>query len=238
VGGELVRRVARLARVNVQRASATGVHCCLTIARRGQAYPAARRMGISPSPRVRGIPFPEGQRGAGLGADAQGAASRITGQVVSLGAAIRDLEGAATGVVVSETPKLPAPGSSAPPRREVKIYLPADVLFDFDKADLRSKAGPVLEPVATVLRSDSTASATIEGHTDGKGNDQYNQALSERRAQSVRLWLVAHGVASSMAARGFGKTRPVAPNMLPDGADNPEGRQKNRRVEITFTTTQ
>jgi outer membrane protein OmpA-like peptidoglycan-associated protein len=174
----------------------------------------------------------------GLGADAQGAASRISGQVVSLGAAIQDLKGAGTGVVVTETPRPPAPGPKAPPRREVKIYLPADVLFDFDKADLRAEAGPVLERVATVLKSDPAASAVIEGHTDGKGNDQYNQALSERRAQSVRLWLGAHGVTSSMAARGFGRTRPVVSNTLPNGADNPDGRQKNRRVEITFITAQ
>jgi len=174
----------------------------------------------------------------GLGADAQGVASSISGQVVSLGAAIQNLKGAGTGVVVTETPRAPAPGPRALPRREVKIYLPADVLFDFDRADLRPEAGPVLERVATVLRSDPTASATIEGHTDGKGNDQYNQALSERRAQSVRLWLGGHGVSSSMAARGFGKTRPVAPNTMPNGVDNPEGRQKNRRVEITFTTSQ
>ena len=174
----------------------------------------------------------------GLGAAAQGAVSRISGQVVSLGAAIQDLKGAGSGVLVTETPRPPAPGPKTPPRREVKIYLPADVLFDFDKANLRPEAGPVLERVATVLRSDPTASATIEGHTDGKGNDQYNQFLSERRAQSVRQWLVAHGVTSSMAASGFGKTRPVAPNTLPNGTDNPEGRQKNRRVEITFTTAQ
>jgi outer membrane protein OmpA-like peptidoglycan-associated protein len=174
----------------------------------------------------------------GLGANTQGAASRISGQVVSLGAAIEDLKGAGTEVVVTQTPRLPAPGPKAPPRREVKIYLPADVLFDFDKADLRPEAAPVLERVATVMWSDPAAAAAIEGHTDGKGSDPHNQALSERRAQAVRLWLAAHGVTSSMAARGFGRARPVAPNTLPTGADNPEGRQRNRRVEITFTTVQ
>ena len=138
----------------------------------------------------------------GLSADTQRATSVISGQVISLGAAIQDLKGAGTGVVITETPRPPAPGPKALPRREVKIYLPADVLFDFDRADLRPQAGPVLERVASVLRTDPTASATIEGHTDGKGNDQYNQALSERRAQSVRLWLGGHGVTSSMAARG------------------------------------
>ena len=174
----------------------------------------------------------------GLGGNAQGTSSRITGQVVSLGAAIQALKDAGAGVAVTETPKPPALQSKATPKREVKIYLPADVLFDFDKADLRPEAGPVLERVAAVLRSDPTASATIQGHTDGKGSDQYNQPLSERRAQSVRLWLIADGVFNSMTARGFGKTRPIAPNTLPNGADNPDGRQKNRRVEITFTTAQ
>ena len=174
----------------------------------------------------------------GLGADAQGASSHITGQVMSLGAAIQDLKGGATGVVVTETPTAPAPGPAAPPRREVKIYLPADVLFDFDKAELRPEASPVLERIVAVLKSDPTASAAIDGYTDGKGSDRYNLPLSTRRAESVRAWLVAHGVSNSMTARGFGKTRPIAPNTLPNGADNPNGRQKNRRVEITFRTAQ
>jgi outer membrane protein OmpA-like peptidoglycan-associated protein len=112
------------------------------------------------------------------------------------------------------------------------------VLFDFDKADLRAEAAPVLERVANVVRSDPKAAPVIEGHTDGKGSDQYNQALSERRALSVRQWLVSHGVTAGMAVRGWGRSKPVEPNTLPNGADNPEGRQKNRRVEITFTTAQ
>ena len=121
---------------------------------------------------------------------------------------------------------------------EVKIELDADVLFDFDKYSLRPSAADSLREVSEVAKNYGIAPVLIEGHTDGKGNDQYNQALSERRAQSVRLWLGNHGVTSRMAARGFGKTRPVAPNTQPNGADNPDGRQKNRRVEITFTTAQ
>jgi outer membrane protein OmpA-like peptidoglycan-associated protein len=76
----------------------------------------------------------------------------------------------------------------------------------------------------------------IEGHTDGKGNDQYNQKLSERRADAVRRWLAEHGIAAAMTTHGWGKTRPVAPNTKPNGADDPDGRQKNRRVEITVKT--
>ena len=74
----------------------------------------------------------------------------------------------------------------------------------------------------------------IEGHTDGKGKDDYNQKLSERRAQSVRDYFVKdEGLKGlSFSTKGFGKTKPVAPNAREDGSDDPEGRQKNRRVEI------
>jgi outer membrane protein OmpA-like peptidoglycan-associated protein len=65
----------------------------------------------------------------------------------------------------------------------------ADVLFDFDKADLRSEARPALTKVADVLRAHAKAVTLIQGHTDGKGTDQYNQPLSERRAEAVRRWL-------------------------------------------------
>jgi outer membrane protein OmpA-like peptidoglycan-associated protein len=120
--------------------------------------------------------------------------------------------------------------------REIKINLAADVLFDFDKWDLRPEAGPALDKVVAVLQTYPKAAVLIEGHTDGKGNDQYNQKLSERRADSVRSWLAAHGVGAAMTTRGWGKSRPVAPNTKPNGADDPEGRQKNRRVEITVRT--
>jgi outer membrane protein OmpA-like peptidoglycan-associated protein len=120
--------------------------------------------------------------------------------------------------------------------REIKINLAADVLFDFDKWDLRPEAGPALDKVVAVLQAYPKAAVLIEGHTDGKGNDQYNQKLSERRADSVRSWLAAHGVGAAITTRGWGKSRPVAPNTRPNGADDPEGRQKNRRVEITVRT--
>lgn len=73
-------------------------------------------------------------------------------------------------------------------------------------------------------------------HTDGKGSDAYNQKLSERRADSVRQWLgQKEGLAQvKMTTQGFGAARPVAPNTNKDGSDNPEGRQKNRRVEIVL----
>ena len=122
--------------------------------------------------------------------------------------------------------------------REIRIELSADVLFDFDKYDLRPEGLASLGKVAEVLRASPDAPVSIEGHTDGKGTDAYNQPLSERRAQSVKGWLVEHGGVSGtkISTRGWGRTKPVAPNTRPDGSDDPEGRKKNRRVEITVRT--
>ena len=74
----------------------------------------------------------------------------------------------------------------------------------------------------------------IGGQTYGKGGKEYNQKLSERRANSVKTWLVGHGASNQMNTQGFGDTKPVASNTKPDGRDDPDGRQKNRRVEITL----
>ena len=118
--------------------------------------------------------------------------------------------------------------------REVRIEMPADILFDFDSATLRPEARETLIKVGEVLKNYGTAPAVIEGHTDNKGSDAYNMKLSAQRADSVKRWLVTQGgiPADRLTARGLGETRPVAPNAKPDGSDNPEGRQKNRRVEI------
>jgi outer membrane protein OmpA-like peptidoglycan-associated protein len=77
----------------------------------------------------------------------------------------------------------------------------------------------------------------IEGHTDGKGTDGYNQCLSERRAAAVRIALVNRGLPGErLITHGFGKSRPIAPNQYDDGSDDPVGRQKNRRVEVVINT--
>jgi len=93
-------------------------------------------------------------------------------------------------------------------------------------------------PAAALLRERAKGVVRIEGHTDSKGNPPYNQKLSERRADSVRLWLVEREGLSNMkfATQGFGATRPKVPNTKPDGSDDPDGRQTNRRVEIVFGT--
>ena len=122
----------------------------------------------------------------------------------------------------------------------VRYTLSADILFDFDAATLRPKAREALAALsADARRRFPAATFLVEGHTDGKGSDAYNQALSERRAESVKAFLTdAENVpASGIETTGLGESRPAAPNDTPDGADDPEGRQKNRRVEILVRPT-
>ena len=122
---------------------------------------------------------------------------------------------------------------------EVKIELDADVLFDFDKSSLRPAAADSLREVSEVAKNYGSSPVLIEGHTDGKGTHAYNMTLSDKRAESVKSWLVQNGgvAASRITTRGWGETKPVAPNTKPDGSDDPAGRQKNRRVEITIRTS-
>ena len=119
---------------------------------------------------------------------------------------------------------------------EIRISLSADILFDFDKSNILPKAADALKNVAGMISDHPGAAVRIEGYTDAKGKDAYNQKLSGRRANSVRDWLIKtdglKGV--TFTTKGFGAKNPVAPNTNPDGSDNPEGRQKNRRVEIVI----
>jgi OmpA-OmpF porin, OOP family len=82
--------------------------------------------------------------------------------------------------------------------------------------------------VVPVLQKNPNVKIEIDGHTDSRGNDAYNQKLSERRAEAVRAYLASHGIEGSrLTARGFGETQPIAPN------DTPENLRKNRRTELT-----
>jgi outer membrane protein OmpA-like peptidoglycan-associated protein len=120
-------------------------------------------------------------------------------------------------------------------QQEIRIELSADVLFDFDAADLKPAARESLRKVASVIAANAGTPVRIEGHTDSKGADAYNQALSEKRAASVKSWLVRDGGidATRIQTLGLGETRPKVPNERADGSDDPDGRSQNRRVEIT-----
>jgi outer membrane protein OmpA-like peptidoglycan-associated protein len=105
-----------------------------------------------------------------------------------------------------------------------------DVLFDTGQATLKPGADLVIGRLAAFLNANPETKIMIEGHTDSRGSDEYNEALSERRAQSVANALSVHGVSQdSFRTMGRGKAYPVASN------DTPEGRQQNRRVEIIFS---
>jgi outer membrane protein OmpA-like peptidoglycan-associated protein len=120
---------------------------------------------------------------------------------------------------------------------EIRIELAADVLFDFDKATIKPEAAAALHSVAEIVTGKGKGRRVrIDGHTDSKGNDAYNQKLSERRAESVKQWLAEkEGLGQvKMTTQGFGASKPVSPNTNKDGSDSPEGRQKNRRVEIVL----
>ncbi len=101
------------------------------------------------------------------------------------------------------------------------------VHFDFDKATLRPEAKVILNEAAALLGKHEKVVVEVAGHTDSVGSEKYNQGLSERRANSVRDYLVEKGVkASRLSAKGYGELRPIASN------DTEEGRQENRRVEL------
>jgi len=120
----------------------------------------------------------------------------------------------------------------------IVIDLSSDVLFDFDQSDIQPAAAATLDKVAVIIQTKSTGQILIEGHTDAKGSKAYNQKLSERRAAAVKSWLVDHHRLNSdrLVTKGWGETRPVAPNTHEDGSDNPGGRARNRRVVITLST--
>ena len=111
----------------------------------------------------------------------------------------------------------------------------SDVLFDFDKANIQPSAEPTLEDILKLIKSIPAGTIAIEGHTDSKGSASYNRELSLRRANAVAEWLTAHGVNKSrLSVKGLGDSRPVARNTLKNGADNPDGRKLNRRVEFVL----
>jgi outer membrane protein OmpA-like peptidoglycan-associated protein len=121
----------------------------------------------------------------------------------------------------------------------VTMKLEGDVLFDFDKAEIRPEAEETLDKVGSVISQFPDGKVLIDGYTDSKGSPDVNLVLSKRRAEAVKDWLVKKkGVPESIiTTRGFGETKPVTPNTNPDGSDNTQGREQNRRVEITVEKT-
>lgn len=115
----------------------------------------------------------------------------------------------------------------------VQVTLAADVLFEFDKAELTPAANVRIAEVADRIGEGAGGPVAVVGYTDAKGTDAYNADLSLRRATAVRDALQSQAPAT-FTVDGRGAADPVAPNSNPDGSDDPAGRALNRRVTITF----
>jgi outer membrane protein OmpA-like peptidoglycan-associated protein len=117
------------------------------------------------------------------------------------------------------------------PKEPIKI---PNVQYEFDKSDLLASSKTALDTTILRLMQDNPQIIVeIASHTDSKGNDQYNMKLSQKRAESVVNYLVSKGIKPErLKAKGYGETKPVAPNENSDGSDNPEGRALNRRTDF------
>ena len=110
---------------------------------------------------------------------------------------------------------------------ELVLRMPSGITFPVDRSDIQPQFQATLDQVSQTLASYNQTYIDVMGHTDSTGSDAYNQALSERRAQSVATYLTARGVnRARMGIRGFGESQPIASN------EDEMGRSQNRRVEI------
>ena len=142
---------------------------------------------------------------------------------VALAAAAAPAAAAGTTPASTDAPAAPPP-VPAFPAAKATITLEG-VNFAFNKADLTAESRPVLDDVATGLKNHPRVKVEIQGHTDSIGADAYNLKLSQRRAESVREYLISDGVsADQLVAKGYGESQPIASNKTD------EGRAKNRRV--------
>jgi outer membrane protein OmpA-like peptidoglycan-associated protein len=150
--------------------------------------------------------------------DILGISRGMVGEGMAMGGRVEDVEKALKDLGAEVTEK------------EIRMDLPSDILFDFDKADIRPDAREALSKVAIVIRAHSGKVVLIEGHTDSKGSEDYNMELSLRRAESVKQWLKEKEnlQKTPFQTKGWGESRPKATN------ETEAGRQKNRRVEITL----
>ena len=125
-------------------------------------------------------------------------------------------------------------------RRGVAVYSPKS-FFGFDQAEISQEAGSVLRFISDVVNSDLTSHrlVSVEGHADSWGSQNYNLKLSKQRALVVKQFLIDSGVQTSrVSAEWFGESRPLLPETMVDGTDNPKARASNRRVEIILLNSE
>lgn len=116
------------------------------------------------------------------------------------------------------------------PEAAIKVE---NVYYDFNKASLQPESFASLDELVQLLNDNPEMIIELSAHTDSKGTDEYNDKLSDARANSVVEYLISKGIDKNrLVAKGYGESMPVAPNTNDDGSDNPEGRQLNRRTEF------
>lgn len=114
-----------------------------------------------------------------------------------------------------------------------KIFVLNNIYFDLDKSDIRPDAAVELDKLVDLLTDNPEIKIEMSSHTDSIASNSYNIQLSQRRAESTVRYLISKGIAPDrLVAKGYGEERPIARNTNPDGTDNPEGRQRNRRTEF------
>lgn len=184
------------------------------------------------------------QKGAAIGVGAGGAMGAVIGKVAGntgLGAIIGAAVGGATGAVIgrkmdkqAEEIKKTVPDAKVERVGEgIVVEFSSNILFDYDKSNLSNDAKTNLNKLVTVLNTYPDTDIEVQGHTDSKGSEAYNQNLSVTRAGSVSGYLNNSGIASNrIRTKGFGETMPKYDNNTADG------RSQNRRVEFLITANE
>jgi outer membrane protein OmpA-like peptidoglycan-associated protein len=184
------------------------------------------------------------QKGAAVGTAGGAAAGAVIGRAAgntALGAIIGAAVGGVTGAVIgrkmdkqAEEIEKKVPGAKVERVGEgIVVDFTEKILFAYDKSDLTTNAMDNLNKLVQVLKEYPDTNIEIQGHTDSKGSDEYNMALSQRRANEVSSYLRTRGVLPSrLTTKGYGETAPVADN----GTD--DGRAQNRRVTFLITANE
>jgi outer membrane protein OmpA-like peptidoglycan-associated protein len=180
------------------------------------------------------------QKGAVIGAASGGVLGGLIGKKAgntAVGAVIGAAIGGAAGAYIGrnmdrQAKEIEQTVPNAEVIREgegIIVKFDSGILFDFDRAELKSNAMTNIQNLATSMKNNPNTNILIIGHTDSKGTDSYNMSLSQRRAMSVKNYAQMQGVASSrLTTEGRGETEPIADN------STEAGRAQNRRVEIVI----
>ena len=180
------------------------------------------------------------QKGGAIGAGAGGAVGGVIGNQsgnTAVGAIIGATVGGAAGALIGrqmdkQAEELEEDLEGAEVTRVgegIKVTFDSGLLFDFDSYDLRANTKEDLENMASTLKKYDDTNILIEGHTDAQGSEEYNQELSENRAEQVSQYLLGLGVdPGRINTVGYGEDQPIASN------ETASGRQENRRVEVAI----